>query len=109
VPCGPPADSPVSRTDKPARAHLARIRAESDDMRGGHAGCQGGSRRQIIGREDGDRASDTLRLPWICGGTGVMSGSGTRSDPRFGRRRFRLSCYRLVGRVPVLAPPALPV
>src|SRR5229473_1534712 len=44
------------------------------------------------------------RLPWFCGGTGVVSGSGTRPDPRFGRRRFRLSCYRLVGRVPVLAP-----
>ena len=33
-------------------------------------------------QEDGDRASDTPRLPWICGGTGVVSGSGTRPDPR---------------------------
>src|SRR5438128_2363319 len=42
-------------------------------------------------------------LPWFCGGLGVASEPGTRPDPRFGRRRFRLSCYRLVGRVPVLA------
>jgi hypothetical protein len=42
-------------------------------------------------------------LPWFCGGLSVASEPGTRPDPRFGRRRFRLSCHRLVGRVPVLA------
>src|SRR5260370_2620333 len=43
-------------------------------------------------------------LTWFWGGLGVASEPGTRPDPRSGRRRFRLSCYRLVGRVPVLGP-----
>ncbi len=49
-------------------------------------------------------APTRVLLPWFRGGLGVASEPGTRPDPRFGRRRFRLSCHRLAGRVPVLAP-----
>ena len=49
----------------------------------------------------GERFRHAVLLPGFCGGTGVASEPGTRPDLRSGRRRCRLSCYRLVGRVPV--------
>jgi len=48
-------------------------------------------------------------LPWLCGGTGVVSGSGTRPDPRFGRRRWGCPATGLPAGSQSWHPPALPV